>query len=131
MDAITESLTRAVDELLGRASGPMHFRLVMQPIVAIVLAIRAGIRDAREGRSPYLWTLRQVPSERRRLIASGLKDIGKVLTLAIVLDVAYQVIVLHQVRVLQTLIVAVVVAVLPYVLFRGPTTRLARGRSNR
>ncbi len=38
-------------------TGPLKFRFVVQPLVAAVLALRAGIRDAREGRAPFLWAL--------------------------------------------------------------------------
>ena len=47
MNPIAESLTRGVEQLLGRASGPLHFRLILQPIVATALAIRAGLRCPR------------------------------------------------------------------------------------
>jgi hypothetical protein len=40
--------------LIGRADGPLTLRLVFQPTVAVVLAIGAGLKDAREGRTPYL-----------------------------------------------------------------------------
>ena len=46
--------------------------------------------------------------------------------MAIVLDTVYQLIVLRAFYVVQALIVAVVCAIVPYVLFRGPTARLAR-----
>ena len=49
MDTIVEMLSRAVEQLIGRASGPLHFRLFIMPIVVTVLGIRAGLRDAREG----------------------------------------------------------------------------------
>jgi hypothetical protein len=126
MDAITEALSRAVAELLGRASGPFHLRLVIQPTVAAVLAIRAGLKDAREGRPPFLWTVATDPDARRHLLQSGWKDIAKVFTLALVLDTVYQLVALHGLRIVQTLLVAVVVAMLPYALLRGPVNRLAR-----
>jgi hypothetical protein len=128
MGAINEQLSRAVEQLLGRASGPLHFRLVMQPVIATILAIRAGLKDAREGQPPFLWAFLTNPAERKRLAASGWKDIGKVFVIAIVLDIVYQAIVLRGFFVLQTLIVTTVVALLPYVLFRGLATQLARGR---
>jgi hypothetical protein len=126
MDAINEVLSRAVGELLGRSSGPFHARLVIQPIVASLLAIRAGMRDARAGRPPFLWTILRNPQARKYLIESGWKDIGKIFTVAIVLDTVYQLIVLRGFYVVQALIVAIVVALLPYVLLRGPVSRIAR-----
>jgi hypothetical protein len=39
-----EILKRVWDNLIGRTSGPMNFRLILQPAVAIVIAIRAGLK---------------------------------------------------------------------------------------
>ena len=120
-----ESLTRAVDELLGRASGPFHFRLILQPVMASIFAIRAGIRDAREGHPPFLYTFVVHKDSRKNLAASAWKDVGKIFILALVLDTAYQLIVFHAFRSLQTLIVAVVLSLIPYALVRGPAMRIA------
>jgi Flp pilus assembly protein TadB len=129
MEGISEMLNRAVEELLGRSSGPLHFRLILQPIIASTIAIKAGLRDARSGQPPFLWTFLKDANERRRLIQSGWKDIGKVFIIASIIDAIYQLFVLHALHPLQTLIVAVAVAVVPYVVLRGLTTRLARRTS--
>src|SRR5215468_11231591 len=42
---------------LARASAPMKFRFVLQPLMAAFLAIRDGRRDAHTGRSPYIWAV--------------------------------------------------------------------------
>ena len=55
MDAILDMLSRGAAQLLGRAGGPLHFRLVMMPTVVTILAVRAGLRDAREGQPAFLW----------------------------------------------------------------------------
>jgi hypothetical protein len=128
MDAIIENLTRGVEQLLGRAGGPLHFRLVMMPTVVTILAIRAGLRDARDGQSAFLWALLTHPTERPRLFRSAVKDIGRVFIVAIVLDTAYQFIVFRTFYPVQALIMAVACAVVPYLLVRGPVARLARGR---
>ena len=127
MDGITEILSRTVEQLLGRSSGPLHFRLVIQPIIASAIAIRAGLRDAREGQPAFLWTLMTSELEhRRRLIRSGWKDIGKIFVMAIAIDTVYQLFMLRAFYPLQALIVAVAVAVVPYIILRGLVTRLAR-----
>ena len=131
MDTLVDALKRAVDELLGRASGPMHLRLIMQPLMATFFAIRAGLRDGRAGEPPFLWAYITHPDARHRLMKSAWKDIGKVFVIAILLDTVYQIIALHQFRIVQTLLVAFVLAILPYVLVRGPVSRLARGPSQK
>ena len=127
MDTFLELLRRTVDELLGRASGPLHFRLLIQPTVAAFLAVRAGMRDARTGQPAFLWEVITNKDARGQLLRSGWKDVGKVFLIALVLDTVYQLIALRAVRPLQTLIVAVALAIVPYVLIRGPVTRLTRG----
>jgi hypothetical protein len=131
MDAILETLSHGAEQLLGRASGPLHLRLVIMPIVVTILAIRAGGRDAREERPVLMGELLTSPAGRRRLLRSGLMDIGRIFIVAIVLDTAYQLIALRAFYVVQALIVAVACAIVPYVLFRGLTTRLARALSER
>ena len=127
MEAVNEVVSRAVTELLGRSSGPLHFRLVMQPIVSIILAVRAGLRDAREGRPAFLWTILTDKSSRQEFLRSGWKDISKIFLIAMVLDTIYQAIALHRFSLIQALIVAIVVAVIPYALVRGPARRIAGG----
>ena len=46
---MNEMLARGLDDLIARDSGFLHGRLIMQPLVAIVFAIRSGLRDARMG----------------------------------------------------------------------------------
>ena len=125
METFLQMLSRGVDHLIGRFSGPLNFRLFIMPAVVTVLAIRAGLRDAREGQPPYLWGLVLKRRERRQLFRSGLKDIGKIFIVAVVLDTAYQLFVLRAFYPGQVIIVAVACAIVPYVLVRGPVTRLA------
>ena len=126
MHTILHLLSRGVDELLGRFSGPLNFRLFVMPTVVTILAIRADLRDAREGQPAPLGAFFTNASERGRLLRSAIKDIGKVFLVAIVLDTTYQLWVLKSFHIGQLLIVAIVCAIVPYVLVRGPITRLAR-----
>ena len=96
------------------------------PTVVTILALRAAWKDFREGRPAFLGVLIKDPVERRRLFRSSLKDIGKIFIVAIVLDTVYQLMVFHRVYPGQVLIVAVVCAVVPYALVRGPMTLAAR-----
>jgi hypothetical protein len=125
MDTILDSLSRGVAQLIARADGPLHFRLVVMPTVVTILAIRAHLRDVREGNPIFLWAFFKSPSERRRLLRSGLQDFGRVFLVACVLDTAYQLLFLGAFYPGQMLIVAVACAVVPYFLVRGPILRLA------
>jgi len=118
--------TRIGNDLVDRVSGPMKFRLVLQPVMAAIFAIRSGLADARAGKPPYFWTLVSDPAQRADMIKSGWKSVGKVFILAVVLDIVYQIIVQHFVYPGETIIVAFVLAILPYLILRGLVTRLAR-----
>jgi hypothetical protein len=121
-----EVLTRIGTQLLERVSGPMKFRLVLQPCMAAFFAIRAGLADAKLGKPPYFWALLWDPGHREDLIKNGWKSVGRVVILAVVLDVIYQIIEIHFVYVGEAIIVAFILAVLPYLILRGLVTRLAR-----
>jgi hypothetical protein len=118
-------LTHRGEHLVGRVFGPLNFRLVIMPLVVTMLAIRAHLRDVREGRPTGLWAFFRDPTERRRLFRSGLKDFGKVFIVACVLDTTYQIWILRSFYLGELLVVAVTCAIVPYFLIRGPVTRIA------
>ena len=121
-----EFLTRFFTNLAYRVGGPMTFRLILQPTMAILLALRAGMKDAREGRPPYFWTILTDPARRADLIREGWKSVARVFVLAVIMEVIYQWIVLRWFYPGEAVTVAVLLAVVPYVLLRGPINRLAR-----
>jgi hypothetical protein len=128
---VDEMLARAWDQLVGRLGGPLSFRFVLQPIVAATLAIFAGMRDARAQRPPFLWTVLTDARERRVLLRSGWRDVGTVFIVAAVLDGVYQVLVLRFFYPLQTMIVACLLAFVPYASLRGLVTRFLRTHHRR
>src|SRR5262245_43253048 len=89
-------LTRIWMDLTGRLTGPLTFRLFLQPAMATLLALHHGMRDARAGRPPYMTRMFSHPEGRRRALREGWKDIGKVIILAIVLDFVYELIVFRR-----------------------------------
>lgn len=117
-------LARFFENLVNRVSGPMQFRLILQPLMAIIFAIRDGRKDAREGRAPYSWQLFTDQQHRRELIRSGWKGVGKVFVVAIIIDAVYQYIALSFFYPVEALLVALILAIIPYVLLRGPVNRL-------
>lgn len=121
-----EILLRFADHVLERVSGPMKMRLLLQPLVAIVLAARSGMLDARTGKPPYFWALATNPLHRREMLKEGWKSVGKLFVVAIVLDVAFQLWVLGFVYPGEALLVAFVLAIVPYLILRGMVNRLLR-----
>src|SRR6266481_4487199 len=59
-------------DLVARPDAPMRFRFILQPLMAAIVAIRDGLKDARTGRSPYFWTLLRNPRERIERLNEGL-----------------------------------------------------------
>jgi hypothetical protein len=120
-----EMFSRGWGDLIARDSGPLHLRLILQPLVAVAFATRGGWRDAAQGRGPFFWRLVGEPSRRRELLRELWRDVGKLFLVAVVLDVVYQLVVLHWFYPVQTLIVAVALAIVPYLMVRGLANRIA------
>ncbi len=117
---------RALMNVTDRVGGPMTFRIILQPLMATLLAFRAGMKDAQQGRPPYFWTIITDASQRADLVREGWKSVARVFVLAIVMDVIYQVIVLGWVYPFELVLVAILLAVVPYLLIRGPVNRVMR-----
>jgi hypothetical protein len=113
------------DQISDRVSGPMKFRIVLQPLMATFLAIRSGLRDAKNGARPYFWSLITSPGDRAEKIKEGWKSIARLFFLAMVLDIVYQIFVQHSFHLRAALFVAIVLAILPYLILRGIVTRIA------
>lgn len=121
-----EIWARFSGDLIDRISGPMKFRLIMQPVMASIFAFRSGLADARAGKTPYLWGLFSDPAARAHRIKDGWKSVGGVFILAMILDAVYQVVELRFVYPGEAVVVAFILAILPYLTLRGLVTRLAR-----
>jgi hypothetical protein len=117
---------RVAQNLVARIDGPLHFRLIVQPLMATLFAVIDGIKDAKLGNPPYFWEMASDPQRRKELIKLAWKRVGKIFILAVVLDVIYQIKVHHWIYPGETLLVAIVLAIIPYLLVRGPINRLVR-----
>ena len=113
-------------DLIERPDAPMRFRFILQPLMAAIVAIRNGLKDARIGNSPYFWTLVTDPRERIRRLNEGLNATARIILLGLVMDMIYQGIVLRQFYPAEAVIVALLFAFVPYVIIRGPALRIAR-----
>jgi hypothetical protein len=119
---------RAVENLLARLDGPYHFRFVVQPSMAIFFATVDGIADAKNGKPAYFWALLSARNSRKELVKDGWQSVGKIFIVALILDVVYQLEVHSTVYPGETLIVAFALAIVPYVVLRGPINRLVQLR---
>jgi hypothetical protein len=112
--------------LIGRWYGPLSFRLVLQPTIAALIGLRAGLADARTGRGAYGWSIFARKEHRLRLLLEGWRDIGKLFVAALFIDLVYQLIVSQWLLPGQSLLVAATLAIPAYVVARGLTNRVAR-----
>ena len=119
-----EIFNRFFENMVGRVHGPMNFRLILQPVMAIIFAIRDGRKDAREGRMPYFWAIFTSPGHRMELLTNGFKSFGKIFILALILDAIYQFITVRWFYPGEAVVTAFILAVVPYVLLRGLAQRL-------
>ncbi|MGH7552788.1 MAG: hypothetical protein ACREMQ_07135, partial [Longimicrobiales bacterium] len=62
----------------------------------------------------------------RALLRDAWRGFGKIFLLALFLDLIYQIVVLKGLRPIAGLIVAVALAVIPYMVLRGPFSRMFR-----
>lgn len=115
-----------LQSLVDRVNGPMAFRFVLQPAMACIFAIRDGLRDARAGRPAYFWAIFTNPGHRRELLREGWKSTGKVFIVAVIIDIVYQYSVLHWFFPLEAVLVAAILAFIPYLILRGPVSRIAK-----
>src|SRR5690349_21262731 len=97
-----EFFARHWEMLIGRWGGPFWFRFAFQPLMALILAVRAALKDVHAGREPFLLSSVCINRARRRpLLALAWKDVRRVFIFAIVLDVIYELVVYHWIYPLQ------------------------------
>lgn len=126
MEGFVHDVVRFYTDLTGRAEGPMTFRFVLQPTMALLMAIRDGFKDARAGRAPYFWTIVNDPSHRHSSLREGAKATGRIVLLGLVMEIIYQYRVFGTFHVLEAAIFILLLCFLPYLVMRGPINRLMR-----
>jgi hypothetical protein len=121
-----EGFERLWRQLLARPGGPMSFRFALQPAMAVIAAIHDGMRDARAGRPPYLTVVICSPGERLHGLYEALSATARIMLLGLAMDLVYQVTVFGTFYPNEAVVIALVLAFLPYLVIRGPVTRIAR-----
>lgn len=113
-------------DIFDRPGGPMAFRFLLQPVMAAVFAIHDGIKDANLGRSPYFRAVLSDPEQRAPRLREGLMATGRVILLGLIMDAIYQFNVLGTFYPGEAVLVALLLAFVPYLLIRGPAARITR-----
>jgi len=112
--------------LIERPGGPMTFRFILQPAMAALAALHDGLRDARTGRSFYLWTVLTSPTDRGGRLYEGLISTARIILLGLGMDTIYQAAVLGTFYPGEAAAIALALGFFPYVILRGPIARVAR-----
>ena len=120
-----EIIARVWNDFVARTTGPMWFRLILQPAVAAVFGTRAGLRNARRGASQSHPVHALDPAYRRAMFRQALHDVGKVLIAGVGLDAIFQLIALRAFYPLEALLVAFLLVALPYQIVRTVVALLA------
>lgn len=113
-------------DLVERPTGPLSFRFILQPFMAAIAALHDGLRDARAMRSPFAQALLQEPEQRIVRLTDALNAVDRIILLGLAMDIIYQVIALGRFYPAESVIVALLLAVVPYVVLCGLITRGAR-----
>ena len=116
---------RGWDNFLARPNGSLSLRFYVQPTMASLLALRAGIQDAKQGQG-YLWAMLTRPERHLQLLHEGWRGAMTPFLLAIALDCIYQLMTVRFVYPLELVFTATLLALVPYALLRGPFNHLAR-----
>jgi len=114
-----------LEDLVARVTGPMSFRFILQPAIAVALGIRDGLMDAKAGLPPFIYDLVFKPKDRERQLKSALHRLLTPIILATILDAIAQYLISKQIRPLMALLVGTFVMGLPYAVARAITNRIA------
>ena len=112
--------------LVERPTGPMKFRFILQPVMATVAAVRDGRADALAGRAPYFMTVVGNRAERIGRLREGINATARIILLGLVMDLIYQVLVLGTFFPNEAVIIALLLAFVPYLIIRGLALRVSR-----
>ena len=112
-------------DMFARFGGPMTFRFFLQPTMAAIAALHDGIKDAREGHRSFFWSSWFDHSQPGRL-REGLTSTARILLLGVSMDVIYQFRVLDTFYPAEAAVIAILLAVVPYFIFRWIVEIVAR-----
>lgn len=113
-------------DIFARIGGPMTFRFLLQPTMAAIAALHDGVKDAREGHSSFFWAAWRDPTQQTGRLRQGLISVARIMLLGISMDVIYQLKELDTFYPAEAAVIAILLAVLPYFVFRWIVEYIAR-----
>ncbi len=124
----TEVHHRFWADILSRLHGPMTFRFFLQPSVAFVAALTDGIRDARLGHKSFFWTALWDRNKQPGRLREGMMSTSRVVLIGLSIDAIYQFKMFDRFYPVEALMMAVLLALIPYFIFRWIVELIARWR---
>jgi hypothetical protein len=126
MSTVSDMIVRGWTNFVARPQGALSFRFILQPTIAAILALRTGYKDAAQNRPAYLWAAITEPAYRSQLLHGGWKDMRTPFLISATLDAIYQLVTHRFIYPLELLFTATLLALVPYLILRGPANRVAR-----
>ena len=105
-------------DIFARATGPMTFRFYLQPTMALIAAVHDGLRDTRFGHHSFFWTAADDTTKQAGRLREGVRATARIVLLGLSMDVIYQIKVLDRFYPVEALMMAILLAVVPYFIFR-------------
>jgi hypothetical protein len=118
-------------DMLARLTGPGKLRFIVQPIVAIIIGVLQGKKDAQANLPPFLWMLAFHASHRQHALRSAVIGVRDLVAVAILLDIISQLLIFHEVRPGAALLVGPLLIGVPYSFARELANRITRARRPR
>jgi hypothetical protein len=115
-----------LEDIISRFTGRGRFRFVIQPLTAILLGIRSGLKDAGEKRPGYIKELLQRKSGLKQALTEGLDVISTLLLMGVLADIIFQLVLFRMVHIVPALILGPILITGPYIISRDLANRLFR-----
>ena len=112
--------------------GKVQIRLILQPLIAIILGFRFGVRDAKAGKRPFFHALARGDGHRGELLTHAARDVIMPLIVAVIIDSILQQLINHRIRPFAAVIVGGILVLLPFLIVRALANRVwTHGHSGR
>jgi hypothetical protein len=113
-------------DLSGRGifGGRFQLRLILQPLAAILLGLRFGLRDAKAGKLPFFQALAERKGNRGALLKEAARDAIIPLAVALLLDSILQHMINGRIRPLASVVVGGLLVFLPFLIVRALSNRV-------
>ena len=126
------SVDRARSLRAGDVGGKFQIRLILQPLIAIFLGLRFGVRDAKAGKQPFFYALVRGDGHRGALLRHAARDAIMPLIVALIIDSILQQLINHRIRPFAAVIVGGILVFLPFLIVRALANRFwTHGHSRR